>query len=361
MKKMRRVRTTLTCRTLSGDVEQSSKEIDFSVEDSGFTLLILPVHGQIWVKDSRRYADTILATPFSAPMIISLSHAGKTTVSGGRGECDVQPGDARYGSRPRHYEGGRGQPAADAIPCRSGGWSGAYPRYHPALPGDRVPGNEGRAVGSLAAIAPFFLPSGRREGALTCLLNRCAVPYLPYSSAMTTLASWPKFFIGWVVCFALRFATSLNPAFANIEPVTATLMPFGRRFGVIGGFAFGFLSMVLFDAVTSGIGVWTWVTAFTFGAMGIAANLVLGRLRGTWWQYVLFTIIATILYDLITGVFLGPVLFGGSMREAFMGQIPFTLRHLLGNIILAAVLSPAIDRWVVRNERLQWWPGTAQA
>lgn len=169
--------------------------------------------------------------------------------------------------------------------------------------------------------------------------------------------NWPKFLIGWVVCFAIRFATRLNPVFANIEPVMATTMPFGRRFGMLAGFVFASLSIFLFDAVTSGIGVWTWVTAATYGAIGIAASLVLGRLKGAWWQYALFALVATIVYDVITGVVLGPVLFGGSMREAFIGQIPFTLKHLIGNVILGAVLSPVLDRWVVRNERLnmQLW------
>lgn len=67
----------------------------------------------------------------------------------------------------------------------------------------------------------------------------------------------------------------------------------------------------------------------------------------------LFAIAATIFFDLLTGVLLGPVLFGGSMREAFIGQIPFTVKHLLGNIFLAATVSPAIDRWAVSNRQLE--------
>lgn len=92
-----------------------------------------------------------------------------------------------------------------------------------------------------------------------------------------------KFLIGWVVCFAIRFATRLNPAFANVEPIMATTMPFGRRFGIFAGFVFATLSIFLFDAMTSGIGIWTWVTAATYGTIGVAASLVLGRLKGAWW------------------------------------------------------------------------------
>ena len=39
--------------------------------------------------------------------------------------------------------------------------------------------------------------------------------------------------------------------------------------------------------------------------------------------------------------------------EALVGQIPFTLRHLLGNIILALVVSPAIEWWVITNPKLE--------
>jgi uncharacterized membrane protein len=165
-----------------------------------------------------------------------------------------------------------------------------------------------------------------------------------------------KFLLTFAICFGLRLVTRAFPAqLSNIEPIMATTMPFGRRFGMIAGFVFAALSIFLFDAVTSGIGVWTWVTAATYGFIGVAASLALGKAKGTWWQYVLFAIVATIVYDIVTGVLLGPALFGGSMREAFVGQIPFTIKHLAGNIVLGAVLSPIIDRWVVRNEKFQLW------
>jgi uncharacterized membrane protein len=177
-------------------------------------------------------------------------------------------------------------------------------------------------------------------------------------------ASCLKFLIGWAMCFGIRFVTSAFPAqLSNIDPIMATTMPFARRFGFIAGFIFASLSIFLFDAVTSGIGIWTWVTAATYGFIGVAASLVLGKLKGTWWQYGIFALIATIVYDVVTGVLLGPALFGGSMREAFMGQIPFTIKHLAGNVILSVILSPLIDRWVIRDSlevarlRLKTTPG----
>ncbi|HEY4522280.1 MAG TPA: hypothetical protein VJH91_01435 [Candidatus Paceibacterota bacterium] len=81
----------------------------------------------------------------------------------------------------------------------------------------------------------------------------------------------------------------------NFEPMLATMMPFSKRYGVVGTFLFGFLGIVFFDAVTSGWGSWTWITALCYGALGVAA-------------------------------------------------------HLLGTVVFAALLSPALYRWVVQNE-----------
>ena len=33
------------------------------------------------------------------------------------------------------------------------------------------------------------------------------------------------------------------------------------------------------------------------------------------------------------------------------GQIPFTVLHLLGNVSFAIVLSPAIEKWLVKEDR----------
>ena len=170
--------------------------------------------------------------------------------------------------------------------------------------------------------------------------------------------NWPKYLIGWAFCFALRLLP-YRPA--NLEPVMAATMPFGKVFGLFAGFVFGFLSIVLYDVATNLVGIWTLVTAMSYGLVGLAAGLYFRNRKGSVTNYVLFAILATIAYDLVTGVLMGPVLFGGSMREAFLGQIPFTLQHLLGNVILAAVVSPLLERWVLTNERLEIWPGRKTA
>ena len=52
----------------------------------------------------------------------------------------------------------------------------------------------------------------------------------------------------------------------------------------------------------------------------------------------------------VTGLTIGPLLFHQSFIVSLIGQIPFTLLHLLGNVSFAIVLSPAIERWLVKEE-----------
>jgi len=39
--------------------------------------------------------------------------------------------------------------------------------------------------------------------------------------------------------------------------------------------------------------------------------------------------------------------------EALTGQIPFTALRLLGNICFAAILSPAVYKFVIENKKLE--------
>lgn len=160
---------------------------------------------------------------------------------------------------------------------------------------------------------------------------------------------WLKFVLGWALCFAVRLLPWRPP---NMEPVTATLMPFGKTFGALGGALFGFLSIALYDAATSGIGEWTFVTGISFALLGAASHFFFRHRRGTPWEYALFAVPATILYDLLTGVLYTPLRYDMTFSAAFAGQIPFTINHLLSNIVLALVVSPLLQRWMTENDRL---------
>jgi len=139
----------------------------------------------------------------------------------------------------------------------------------------------------------------------------------------------------------------------NMEPLFATLMPMSQRFGPWGGFLFGTLSISLFDALTSGWGIWTLITAIAYGLLGSGSHWYLLGKDPTRGAYVRYTIVGTLFYDALTGLTIGPLLWGQSLEIALVGQIPFTLMHLAGNVTLAALVSPVLYRFMVPKHRAQ--------
>ncbi len=163
---------------------------------------------------------------------------------------------------------------------------------------------------------------------------------------MKNKKNWVKYIIGFLSVFAIRLIPFRMP---NIEPIMTVIMPFGKAYNGIFAFFFGSLSIILFDLVTSGLGPWTFITALAYGLVGYGASFYFKN-RSGWKNYALYAIIATILYDGITGLTLGPMFFHIPFMVALVGQIPFTIYHLLGNVTFAIVLSPAIERWVLKEK-----------
>ena len=130
-------------------------------------------------------------------------------------------------------------------------------------------------------------------------------------------------------------------------------MPFSKRYGWLGGFIFGLSSIVIFDIVTGKVGMWTIITGVAYGLVAVGASFFFHNREANRKSYVQYAIIGTIAYDAITGLTIGPLFFEQTLMSAFIGQIPFTLWHLGGNIVFAAIFSPLIYRWVIDNKNLE--------
>ncbi len=171
---------------------------------------------------------------------------------------------------------------------------------------------------------------------------------------------WPnnilKYIIGFAVSILIRLIPFRPP---NVEPIMATTMPFAKKWGYLAGFFFAALSIILYDLLhpSSGfvrIGLWTWITAILYGLIGIASAWYFQRQKETKQiHYVGFAVVMTLIYDALTGLILSPYLFGMTFAQAFFGQIPFTLNHLLGNIVFAYCISPFLYDWIVNNKQLE--------
>ena len=162
--------------------------------------------------------------------------------------------------------------------------------------------------------------------------------------------NWIKFLVGFIICLLIRLIPFRPP---NIEPILATGMPFSKAFGALFGFLFSFLSIVLYDLVTGTLGVWTFLTSSAYGVLGLWAGFYFRNRESKPLNYAKFAIMGTLFFDAVTGLSIGPLFFGQSFYGAVVGQIPFTLMHLLGNVSFALVLSPALYRYVMENKKLE--------
>lgn len=159
-----------------------------------------------------------------------------------------------------------------------------------------------------------------------------------------------KLILGWLLVFAIRLVPFRPP---NVEPMLAVMMPFSKRYGLFTSFFFGFLAIAIFDLFSGKIGMWTLITAVAYGALGIGAYFFFKNRKSSIKNYLIYGVAGTILYDAVTGLSIGPLFFGQPFMAALVGQIPFTLMHVLGTIAFVLVLSPALYRWVVTNSALE--------
>ena len=150
-----------------------------------------------------------------------------------------------------------------------------------------------------------------------------------------------KILIVFIGCLLFRLLPLRAP---NVEPIMTSIMPLGRKYGALAGFFFGFASIFLYDLLTH-FGSWTWTTGICYGIVGAVSALYFKKFKGSRFNFVLFAVFATIFYDLVTGILFAPM-FGQTILNALILQIPFTVLHLAGNIGFALTLSPILARWL---------------
>ena len=154
-----------------------------------------------------------------------------------------------------------------------------------------------------------------------------------------------KISIVFIGCLLFRLIPLRAP---NVEPIMASIMPTAKKYGAFLGFAFGFLSIFLYDLLTH-FGSWTWTVGISYGLVGVASFFYFKKFKTSALNFAVFAFIATIAFDFITGVLFAPM-FGQTMFSAVVLQIPFTALHLAGNVGFALTLSPILNRWFLASE-----------
>jgi hypothetical protein len=157
-----------------------------------------------------------------------------------------------------------------------------------------------------------------------------------------------KFFLLLISCLFWRLLPFRAP---NIEPITASLMPISGALGALAGFSFAISSVLMYDLVTGTLGAHTFFVAGAFAVLGIWGGRYFKGREGDTMGYIRFAVAGTLFFDAVTGLIPGPLFYGQSFAAAFAGQIPFTMLHLLGNIVFAATLSPAIYHLLIKKRK----------
>lgn len=165
-----------------------------------------------------------------------------------------------------------------------------------------------------------------------------------------SLAGLPKYIAGFVGTFIFRL---LSPFFGmwNVSPLMATELAGSKAYGPLVGGLYGALSIALLDIIVGKVGSWTIITALTYGAVGVWGAYFFKKRPASASNFVIASIAGTLFFDLVTGVLMGPLLYGQPWIVAIVGQIPFTLRHLAGNVFFASVLAPWFYRKIMNNPK----------
>lgn len=172
-----------------------------------------------------------------------------------------------------------------------------------------------------------------------------------YKNMKTNQKNYFKYALGFLFCLLLRLIPFRAP---NIETILAVQMPFARIYGNIASFSFGFFSIIVYDLLTSTFGAQTFIVSITYGFLGLWAVKYFQKIKdeeNKSWNYIKFAFMSTIIFDIVTGLSVGPLFFHQSFLSALVGQIPFTILHLVGNMTFAYILSPAIYNFALKKKK----------
>jgi len=160
-----------------------------------------------------------------------------------------------------------------------------------------------------------------------------------------------KYALSILFCNAFRFLRFIP----NNDPIMACMLPFAKQDKWWQGALFAFLTMVSFDFITMKVGLWTAVTALTYAGLGIMFHFVYKKQAGKvkLRHYIGSGIAGVLIFDFVTGVLFGPAMFGMSFAQAAIGQIPFTVMHLLTATFFIILLTPLLDRAIISNPALE--------
>jgi len=159
-----------------------------------------------------------------------------------------------------------------------------------------------------------------------------------------------KYLLSMLFCNAYRLLRIIP----NNDPIMGCMLPFSRQDRWWHASLFAFATMVSFDFVTMKVGIWTLVTGLTYAGLGLLFHRLYKKIGKVKMKHYLGSgIIGVLIFDFVTGILFGPAMFGMSFMQALIGQIPFTIMHLITVSAFILILTPVLDRAIVCNRALE--------
>ncbi len=165
-----------------------------------------------------------------------------------------------------------------------------------------------------------------------------------------SLIGLAKFVFAGLVTLLFRLVTPLL-GLPNVSPLMATQLAGAKAYPPWIAGLYGFLGMVVLDALTSGIGPWTWNTSICYAIVGVFGGYYMRNRPVKLADFLAVSIVGTLFFDVATGII--PTLIAGKTAlESFTLQAPFTARHLGGNLFFA-LFAPWFCKAIMRNPTLE--------
>lgn len=138
----------------------------------------------------------------------------------------------------------------------------------------------------------------------------------------------------------------------NNDPIMALMLPYAKQKNRFAGFLFPFITMFSFDAITGHLGLLTLITATTYGVLGLFFVFIFKNRKIGIKSYLLSGAFGVLVFDFITGCIAFPIFFSMPFEQAIVGQIPFTLIHLVTVSAFVLVITPLVDKHIFENKSL---------
>jgi len=148
---------------------------------------------------------------------------------------------------------------------------------------------------------------------------------------------------------ALDFSLGISWQFGALAAVSMLAFPFFRGKYAFAAGALGYSLVDLLPAALGSqgtVGLWTLTGAMSWGIVSCLFSMQ--KPDGSPFSFAKLGIGGTLLFDALTGPIASTLIWGMPFSDALVGQIPFTLKHLLGigavSLIFAPLLFPSSSK-----------------